>query len=153
MEETSGIFAGIGTTLDITRDGRVVVLETIENSPAAKMGVLPGDVITHINNHPTKGKSLDTLTEEIKGDPGTSVRLTVTRKKIPVPIQMLLTRAMVSSPLVEWRMEDPAARIGYVSLSMFGEAADAQFAAAVAKLESETCGRSYSICVTTREGY
>lgn len=137
MEETSGVFAGIGTTLDITKEGRVVVLETIENSPAAKMGMLAGDIITHINNVPVKGKSIDVITEQIKGDPGTSLRLTVSRKNQPGPIQLMVTRAMVSSPLVEWRMEDPSAKIGYVSLSMFGEAADSQFSSAVTKLEKQ----------------
>ena len=135
MEETSGVFAGIGTTLDITKDGRVIVLETIENSPAAKMGVRAGDIVIRINNLVTKGKSLATITEQIKGDPGTSVRLTLSRKNNPAPIQVFLTRAMVSSPLVESRMEDTKAKIGYVSLSMFGEAADTQFATAVTKLE------------------
>ncbi|MBC7806638.1 MAG: S41 family peptidase [Akkermansiaceae bacterium] len=135
MEETSGVFAGIGTTLDITKDGRVVVLETIESSPAAKMGVFAGDIITHINNHAAKGRSLDAITDQIKGEPGTAIRLTLARKNHQAPIQVLLTRAMVSSPLVEWRMQDAETKIGYVSLSMFGEAADVQFAAAVTKLE------------------
>ncbi|MBC8134668.1 MAG: S41 family peptidase [Fibrella sp.] len=135
MEETSGVFAGIGTTLDITKDGRIVVIETIDNSPAAKMGVLAGDIVTQVNNHSTKGKSLDQVTEQIKGDPGTSIRMTVARKNHAAPIHLLLTRAMVASPLVEWRMQDPEEKIGYVSLSMFGEAADTQFAAAVTKLE------------------
>lgn len=135
MEETSGIFAGIGTTLDITKEGRLVVLETVENSPAAKMGVMSGDIITHINNLPTRGKTLDAITDQIKGNPGTAVRLTVTRRSHSAPIQLLLTRAMVASPLVEWRMLDKKGAIGYVSLSMFGEAADAQFASAVTKLE------------------
>ncbi len=137
MEETSGVFAGIGTTLDITKEGRLIVLETIPNSPAAKMGVLAGDVITHINSNASQGKSLDALTDQIKGDPGTAIHLTVVRNNHPAPIQLLLTRAMVTAPLVDWRMQDAARKIGYVSLSMFGEAADSQFTSAITKLEKD----------------
>ena len=137
MEETSGVFAGIGTTLDVAADGKIMVLQTVPESPAAKMGVLPGDTITQIDKRPLAGKSLDAVSELLKGNPGTSVRLTLRRAKTIAPISVLLTRAMVAAPLVESRMADATNRIGYVSLSLFGENADTQFAKAVAKLENK----------------
>lgn len=136
MEETSGVFAGIGTTLDTTEAGKIVVLQTVPESPAAKMGIVPGDILTQINKRPLAGKSLDAVTELLKGAPGTGVLLTVRRAKVAAPITVLLTRALVAAPLVESRMVDTAHGIGYVSLSLFGENADAQFGKAVAKLES-----------------
>ncbi len=135
MEETSGVFAGIGTTLDTTGDGKIVVLQTVPGSPAAKMGIVPGDILIQVNKHSLAGKSLDAVTELLKGAPGTSVRLTLRCAKAPAPVSVLLTRALVAAPLVESRMADPARGIGYVSLSLFGENADTQFAQAVAKLE------------------
>ncbi|MBC8143317.1 MAG: S41 family peptidase [Armatimonadetes bacterium] len=137
MEETSGVFAGIGTTLDTNKDGKVVVLQTVPESPAAKMGIVPGDILTQINKRPLSGKSLDAVTELLKGTPGTSVTLTLRRAKTPAPVTVQLTRALVAAPLVESRMADTTHSIGYVSLSLFGENADAQFAKAVAKLEKQ----------------
>ena len=134
MEETSGVFAGIGATLDTTANGNIVVLQIVDGSPAAKMGVLPGDIVTQVDNHAVTGQTVDAVVEKIKGNAGTTVRLTLRRPNQTAPIQILLTRAMVVSPLVEARMLDKS-RIGYVSLSLFGENADSQFASAVARLE------------------
>lgn len=135
MQETSGVFAGIGARLDITRDKKIVVIEPIENSPAAKKGILAGDIITHVEGHVITGQTVDTVIEKIKGEPGSTIHLTLVRKGHPLPINFTLTRAMVEEPIVEWRMEDEAQKIGYVSLAMFNENADTQFASAVAKLE------------------
>ncbi len=135
MEETSGVFAGIGATLDISGDKKVVVMDTITDSPAAKMGILPGDIVTQVDGVAVSGKTLDATIERIKGDPGSTVRITIARANHPAPMQVLLTRALVATPLVESRMEDEPSHIGYISLSMFGETADTQFASALAKLE------------------
>jgi C-terminal processing protease CtpA/Prc len=135
MQETSGVFAGIGARLDVTRDKRILITEPIENSPAAKKGVQPGDIILTVDGRPVTGMEIDAVIDRIKGEVGTSVKLTLSRKGVAKPIPMTLQRAIVQSPIVEWRMEDEANKIGYVSLAMFNEQADQQFAAAVSRLE------------------
>jgi carboxyl-terminal processing protease len=137
MQETSGVFAGVGARLDVTRDKKILITEPIEGSPAAKKGLLAGDVILAVEGRPVTGMDIDSVIERIKGDPGTSVRLTIERKGTPKPFVVSLTRAEVQSPIVEWRMEDPVSKIGYISLAMFNEQADQQFAAALAKLERQ----------------
>jgi C-terminal peptidase (prc) len=137
MEETSGVFAGIGAKLDSTKDNRVLITEPLENSPAARSGVQPGDIVLAVNGKPTLGLTVDKVIEMIKGDAGTSVRLTLERPGSKKPVTLAIKRAFVQSPVIEWRMEDEKNRIGYIYLEMFNEQADQQFAAALAKLEKQ----------------
>ena len=137
MEETSGVFAGIGAKLDETKDNRVMITEPLENSPAARKGVLAGDVVLAVNGRPTLGLTVDKVIELIKGEAGTTVRMTLERKGRKAPLSVAITRAYVQSPVVEWRMEDERNRIGYIYLEMFNEQADQQFATALSKLEKQ----------------
>ncbi len=134
LQEQSGNFVGIGTSLDISKDHRILVVEPIEGSPAAKVGVLAGDIIVGIDGKPV-GHDVDDVVTRIRGEEGTPVRLTVDRKGKILTFSM--KRTMVSSPLVKWRMEDETNKIGYIRLDNFYEQADAQFDHALLHLEKQ----------------
>jgi carboxyl-terminal processing protease len=133
LEDQSGNFVGIGARLDLTKDKRVLITEPMEGSPAEKAGLLPGDVIVAVDGKSVVGQPMDAVIGKIRGDEGTEVRLTVERKGKTQTFK--IKRAMVQSPIVDWRMEDEAAKIGYVRLTQFNEQADIQFDAALQRLE------------------
>jgi len=137
MQETSGNFVGIGAQLDLTKTKQVIIIKPIENSPALRAGILPGDIIIAVEGKSILGQDLTKVISQIRGTEGTSVRLTLTRKGKAKPFDVSIRRAVVHSPVVDYRMEDPTNKIGYISLAMFNEQADEQFDEALNRLEGQ----------------
>jgi len=137
MQETSGNFVGIGAQLDLTKTKQVIIIKPIENSPAIRAGILPGDIIVAVDGRAITGMDLTKVVELIRGPEGTSVRLTLQRKAKTGSFDVTMRRAVVHSPIVDYRMEDPVNKIGYISLQMFNEQADQQFDEALARLEAQ----------------
>lgn len=135
LEDQSGNFVGIGARLDTTKDKRVLITEPIEGSPAAAAGVLPGDIIVGVDGKSVVGQPIDAVINKIRGDEGTEVRITLERKGKTLTLK--IKRALVQSPIVDWRMEDDTAKIGYIRLMQFNEQADIQFDAALQRLEKK----------------
>ena len=108
LQEQSGNFVGIGATLDVSRDHRILVVEPIEGSPAAKAGVLAGDIVVSVNGKIVSGQNIDAVIAKIRGEENTPVRLTVDRKGKLLSFSM--KRGMVNSPLVRWHMETRPAK-------------------------------------------
>ena len=136
MEENRGNFVGIGALLGMTKDKKVYIEEPFENSPAIRKGVLPGDVIVKVDGKPTLGKDVAAVASQIRGKEGTPVKLTLLRKGQTRLLEVTIVRAVVHTPIVEYRMQDEAQKIGYIQLKQFNEEADQQFGEAVRKLES-----------------
>lgn len=86
-----GSLKGIGTQIAI-KEGKLVVIAPIENSPAEKAGILADDEILEINGESTKGISIDKAAEKIRGEKGTTVRLLIQRKNIDKPITFNIVR-------------------------------------------------------------
>src|SRR3990172_5956292 len=91
----NGNLEGIGAYIE-EKDNKIIIVSPIEGSPAAKAGLLPEDIITHIDDNPTDGMSLQEAVNHIRGTKGTQVKLTIlrgsktmtftiTRKKISIP--------------------------------------------------------------------
>ena len=84
-EETQSIkgsLKGIGTQIGI-REGELVIIAPLEDSPAEKAGLLADDKILEINGESTKGISVDAAADKIRGEKGTSVKLLIQRKDVP----------------------------------------------------------------------
>jgi carboxyl-terminal processing protease len=128
QEATEGRFEGVGMSVEeIERGLRVITV--YENSPAARGGVKPGDVITEVDGRPIAGQSSDESTTRIKGPAGTPVRLTVVtdgKRR-----ELTLRRAEVQIPVV-----DSALRRGvaYVRLASFTSGAHGAVEEAVKEL-------------------
>lgn len=117
-EMTTGKFQGVGVEITV-QDGRVVVVAPIEDSPAIRAGIAPGDVITHIDDKAIKGKSVEEIASMIRGLPKSTVRLQISREGFAEPIEFTLERAPVKIASVEYGIIEKGS-IGYLRIKNFG---------------------------------
>ena len=116
---TQGQFGGLGIEVGM-EDGFVKVISPIEDTPAFKAGVKPGDLIVKLDEMPVKGMTLTDAVKKMRGKPNTQITLTISRKGETVPIVVTLTRAIIRVQSVKSKTIEP----GYVwvRVSQFQEA-------------------------------
>src|SRR6266550_2980811 len=103
---TQGQFGGLGIEVGM-EDGFVKVISPIEDTPAFKAGVKPGDLIVKLDDTPVKGMTLNDAVKRMRGKPNTQITLTITRKGETVPIIVTLTRAIIKVQSVKSKMIEP----------------------------------------------
>jgi carboxyl-terminal processing protease len=119
-EMTTGKFVGVGIEITI-RDGEVVVISPIEDSPAMKAGIHSGDIIYRVNDTSLKDKKLSEIVKLIKGLAGTKVTLYVKREGHEDPIKFEVERAPIKiSSLDSEIIEFDGKKIGYIKIKNFG---------------------------------
>ncbi|HLZ07350.1 MAG TPA: PDZ domain-containing protein, partial [Chloroflexota bacterium] len=103
VEEDSlaGRLEGIGIEVE-ARDGRTVVVAPLDESPAQKAGLLPGDVIEKVNGQDVSQLSLDEISSLIRGPAGTSVKLTILRQNTAELLDFNIVRQAVKISDVTW---------------------------------------------------
>jgi carboxyl-terminal processing protease len=116
--ETKGEFGGLGMEVTM-EDGRVKVVTPIDDTPAAKAGIMANDVITHLNGDSIQGLSLDQAIEKMRGPVNTAVKLTITRKGQDQPIDISITRDVIRVSSVRSHLEGED--IGYIRITQFSE--------------------------------
>ena len=121
QEELSGSFEGIGAYVD-TQGGLPIIVAPIEGSPAEKAGIRAGDTILRVGGTSTEGLTLDEVVSRIKGPKGTQVKLQVRHTGEESPVDLTITRAEVTVPIVTWRMLP--GQVADIRLSQFAENAD-----------------------------
>ena len=139
-EDTGGKFGGIGIQIGLSKEGFLAVIAPIEDTPAARAGLLPGDRITKIEGKPTDRLSLGDAVRQLRGEPGTKVTLTIFRAKAKDPAEKLkdytLTRDVIKVDSVkDAKMLD--GNIGYVRITQFNEPTADEFEKALTKLEEK----------------
>src|SRR5690606_23219366 len=119
MEDmTQGGFGGLGIEIG-SEDGQPKVISPIEDTPAAKAGVMSGDIITHIDGKPTKEMSLNDAIKLMRGEPKTSVTLTIQRAGRDTPLDVTIVRDHIKVQSVRGKNLDND--ILYVRISQFQE--------------------------------
>jgi len=111
---TSGEFGGLGMQVDV-QDGLLKVVSPIDDTPAAKAGILAGDIISQVDGVSTKGLAVSEAVEKVRGAPGTQVRLEIMRKDQTLTVT--LTREIIKISAVRQRVEGDD--VGYVRLTQF----------------------------------
>ncbi len=114
---TTGQYGGIGAL--IRQDGDyVMITDPYENSPAAKAGIIAGDKILEVDGHSMKGKPSDGVSELLRGEPNTKVKLKLQRMFTDQPIEIQVTREEIKLPSVPYYgiIDDG---IGYIALNSF----------------------------------
>ena len=115
---TQGQFGGLGIEVGM-EDGFVKVVSPIEDTPAFRAGIKPGDLIIRLDDTPVKGMTLNDAVKRMRGKPNTQITLTLSRKGEPAPIVVTLTRAVIRVQSVESKMLEPG--YGWVRVSQFQE--------------------------------
>ena len=119
-EETKGEFGGLG--IEVTMEnGYVKVISPIDDTPAQKAGVRPGDFITHIDDTDVLGLSLTEAVDLLRGPVGKSITIKVVRIGQEDTIDITLKRAVITVQAVKYRREGD---VGYIRLISFSEQAD-----------------------------
>jgi carboxyl-terminal processing protease len=115
---TQGQFGGLGIEVGM-EDGFVKVISPIEDTPAFRAGVKPGDLIIRLDDTPVKGMTLADAVKRMRGKPNTEITLTISRKGEPQPIVVTLKRAVIRVQSVKSKMIEPG--YGWVRVSQFQE--------------------------------
>lgn len=118
QETTHGEFGGLGIEVTM-EDGLVKVVAPIDDTPAAKAGIMSGDVITQIDDDSIQGMSLDQAVGKMKGAPDSKIRLKIVRKGADAPVDVAIVREIIRVRPVRFRTE--GGDIGYVRITSFNE--------------------------------
>jgi len=115
---TEGKFGGLGIEVGM-EDGLVKVISPIEDTPAYRAGVKPGDLIVKLDDTQVKGMTLNDAVKRMRGKAGTQITLTILRKGEAQPIVVTLTRAEVQVQSVKSKLIEPG--YAWVRVSQFQE--------------------------------
>jgi carboxyl-terminal processing protease len=131
--QTKGEFGGLGIEVTM-EDGLVKVVSPIDDTPAAKAGIKPGDYIAAIDNTPVQGMALNDAIDKMRGPEGSKVTLTVLRQGQKKPFDVVLARAIIQVDSVKWRRE---ADVGYIRITGFNEQTNVGLEKAVRDLKKQ----------------
>ena len=135
--QTKGEFGGLG--IEVTEDkGVIKVVSPIDDTPAARAGIKPGDIITALDGKTVMGLSLNDAVDRMRGPPNSKITLTIKRQNVDKPVEVSLIRETIHIQVVKSRMEP--GDIGYVRLSQFTEQADSALKQAVRNLKQQAGG-------------
>lgn len=132
MEDLRGEHGGIGAQVDAAGGG-TIVSDVTPGGPAARAGIVPGDVLLEINGRPTAGRTPDTVLDFLHGRPGSTVSLVIQRGGST--LQLSLTREAVRENPTRSSLLEP--RIGYVRLLEFSERSARDVGRALAALQEQ----------------
>lgn len=111
-------YCGIGVTVqNYVEDNTILVVDVFEGSPAQNAGIVGGDVLTKVNGTPFAGAQLEEATQNIQGEEGTDVVVTVLKKETGEEVDLTITRKSIQIDSVDSQvLED---NIGYIAISQF----------------------------------
>lgn len=133
-ESIGGSFTGIGAEVTI-ENGRVVVISAIKDSPAARAGVLPKDVLLSVNGVKLEGLRLNDAVAKIRGPRGTKAKLEIQRTGTNKPIRLELVRDDIDVETVYASMK--ADNVGLIEIRQFSKNTAERFAEELKKLEDQ----------------
>lgn len=116
FSDLNGKFSGIGAELDKKSD-QLIVVSTLDDSPARKAGLQAGDAIAKVNDEDTSGWSVDQAVSKIRGDKGTTVKLTIVRDSKQQ--EFSIVRDEITTPSVTWNEDTDS--IGYMRIASFAD--------------------------------
>ena len=135
QERTTGQYSGVGLTIT-SEGGLVKVISPMDESPAARAGVQAGDVISAIDGQNAAGLTVSQVSEKLRGEVGTSVKVTFLRDGED-PLEVVLTREVIKVQSVTGRVEGD---FGYLRVSTFNENTGRELTEAINKIKAEKPG-------------
>jgi carboxyl-terminal processing protease len=132
--QTRGEFGGLGIEVTM-EEGLVKVVTPIDETPAARAGILSNDIITHIDDEQVQGLTLNQAVEKMRGPVNSAVRLKIQRKEAKEPLEVKLTRETIRIQPVRARLD--AGDVGVLRITQFNEKTFENLTKAIEKLSGE----------------
>ncbi len=134
QETTSGEFGGLGIEVTM-EDGLVKVVAPIDETPAAKAGLLSGDLIVQIDDDAVQGLSLEQAVNKMKGAVNTKTKLKILRKGKDAPFDVTLQREVIRVRPVRYHTDN--GDVGYIRITSFNEQTTEGLRKAIASIQKE----------------
>ena len=132
--DLEGEFGGLGIDMEL-EDGAIKVVTPIDDTPAARAGMLAGDLITKLDGVEVKGMTMQQVMTRMRGKPNTEITITVMRGTEPNPFTITLKRAIIQVKSVKAKLLEPG--LGYVRVTRFQERTAEQLATALDSLYTQ----------------
>ena len=146
QETTSGEFGGLGIEVTM-EDGLVKVVAPIDETPAAKAGMLSGDLIVQIDDDAVQGLSLEQAVNKMKGAVNTKTKLKIMRKGKDAPFDVTLKREVIRVRPVRYHTDN--GDIGYIRITSFNEQTTEGLRKAIASIRRRSRRTSWSATSST----
>ncbi|MDN2583748.1 S41 family peptidase [Aquibium sp. ELW1220] len=131
--QTKGEFGGLG--IEVTMENELVkVITPIDDTPAARAGVIAGDLISHIDGEEVRGLTLADAVDRMRGGVNTPIELTVLREGATEPIKIKIIRDIIKVKAVKYRVEGD---IGYLKITSFTEKTFDDLRSAISTIRKE----------------
>ncbi len=131
--QTSGKFGGLGIEVTM-EDDLVKVISPIEDTPAAKAGVLAGDFISRIDGAEVRGLTLNDAVDKMRGEVNTPIKLTILRKGADKPLEITVVRDIITVKAVRFRVEED---VGYLKINSFTEQTETDLLNGIKKIQEQ----------------
>src|SRR5262245_54807612 len=135
--QTTGKFGGLGIEVTM-EDGLIKVVAPIDDTPAHKAGIMANDIITHLDDEPLQGLTLNQAVETMRGPVNTKIKLRVMRKGADKPVEMSITRDIIQVRAVRSNMNGED--IGYIRITQFNEQTTEGVRKAITDLSNQAGG-------------
>ena len=132
--QTRGEFGGLGIEVTM-EDGLVKVVAPIDETPAAKAGIMANDIITHLDEEAVQGLTLNQAVEKMRGPVNTKIKLRVMRKGAEKPVEISITRDIIRVRAVRSNVNGDD--IAYIKLTQFNEQTTDGLKKAISELTSQ----------------
>jgi carboxyl-terminal processing protease len=116
--QTRGEFGGLGIEVTM-EDGLIKVVAPIDETPAAKAGIMANDIITHLDDEPVQGLTLNQAVEKMRGPVNTKIKLKIMRKGQDKPVEVSITRDIIRVRSVRSHLEGDD--VGFIRVTQFNE--------------------------------
>src|SRR5712672_3599428 len=144
--QTRGEFGGLGIEVSM-ESGLVKVVSPIDDTPAARAGLKPGDLITHLDGDPVQGMTLPEAVEKMRGPVNSEIKLTI-RREGRDPFDVKLTRATIRIQSVRSHLEGD--NIGYIRVTTFNEQTDTGLNNAMKNLKQQAGNKLVGVVLDLR---
>jgi carboxyl-terminal processing protease len=145
-ESSSGKYGGIGASVGV-KDGKITVVAPYPDSPAAKAGLLAGDIILEIDGVPVVGMSLADVIVKVHGVKGTLINLLVLHENASEPVVIPIIRGEIKVPSVNYELNGD---IAYIQIKQFGDTTDSELRTAL--LEANQAARGIVLDLRNNPG-
>ena len=135
QETTTGNYGGLGIEIG-RQDGVIKVVTPMDDTPASRAGILPGDLIIELDGQTVRSLGVNQAVDVMRGEPGSEVTLTVLREGESQPIEVTLVREVINVSSVRSRLLEPG--FGYLRIAQFQADTGAEAGDAIAKMNDLT---------------